>query len=715
MTARHNTFFCTFVSNNMNALRIIIVLITTSLIVCLPIDSAAQQLRKRPIRPTQSEGFTPSNVNQNRLRNPSDTSSTKRNVNKTTVEGEEGEKGEARLLETYLFNDTIKRQRIFTWQHNQFLNTLYLTPIDTLINDRFRDYPFLQYDVGATYLGTIGSAVMQHNYFERQNNHSFYYLSPYLEYAITPENIKFYNTKTAYTRFEYSGTLFANSIFEEGNVDAFVTANMLPQWNWSVRYRHMGARGLLEHEATDNNLFSLATSYSGKRYNAHAGFIYNGWNNKENGGMIDDRFILDTVVDVRTIGTQLNNAATNINNYSFFLTHSYAVPLNFFRKDSTLKDDGTVVFFGHSAEYTTTTRIYTDHITDSIGRAYYRNQFFINPTTTRDSMRQMIFDNKLFLSLQPWASDAIVSKLTGGIGFSYISNYAFRPEFYVSPIENETQANFYTYASASGVFRRYFHWDAFARYDLTGYTQNDFLLNGNIGISLYPLKGGVHLTGNFLFRTKRPDYFLNNTYGNHFTWQNDFENTIETRIQAKLSIPDWDLEAGFNYSLLSKAIYFDTLAMPRQMNSEVNIMGFYLQKKFKAWLFHFDHRVLLQFSSDKDIMPLPTLSANLTYYLQAELVKNVLTAQIGADVYYNTAYYAYAYNPAIGTFHTQKEREIGNYPYMDAFVNLKWKHANIFVKVVNVTEGWTNGDYFSALHYIRPQRVFKFGISWFFF
>jgi len=711
MTARHNTFFCTFVSNNMNALRIIIVLITASFFVCLPIDSVAQRV---PLRSTRTGGFTPSNTNQNRLRPPIDTSQTKTGADKTF---EEGEKGEARLLETYLFNDTIKRQRIFTWQHNRYLNTLHLLPIDTLINDRFRDYPFLQNDVGATYLGTVGSAVMLHNYFERQSHNSFYYLTPHLEYAITPENIKFYNTKTAYTRFEYSGTLFANSKFEEGNVDIFVSANMLPQWNWSIHYKHLGTRGLLDKEATDNNLFTISTSYSGKRYNAHAGFIYNGWENQHNGGMANDGAILDTTINVRTIDITLSDAVTNINNYSFFLTHSYAVPLNFFRNDSTLTDDGTVVFFGHSAEYTTATRNYTDNIplNDSIGRAYYQNKFYINPTATRDSMRYMLLDNKLFLSLQPWASDAIVSKLTGGIGFSYISNYGFRGDSYLSPTKNETQANLYTYASASGVFSRYFNWNALARYDLTGYTQNDFSLDGNVGISLYPLKGGVHLSGNFLFQTKRPDYFFNNTYGNHFVWQNDFDKTIETRIQAKLSIPDWDLEAGFNYSLLSQAVYFDTLAMPRQLNSELNIMSAYLQKNFKAWLFHFDHRVLFQLSSDKDIMPLPALSANLTYYLQAELVKNVLTAQIGVDMYYNTAYYAHAYNPATGTFHTQTKREIGNYPYMDAFINMKWKHANIFLKMVNVNEGMLNNDYFSALHYIRPQRVFKFGISWFFF
>ncbi|MDR3350492.1 MAG: putative porin [Prevotellaceae bacterium] len=625
-----------------------------------------------------------------------------------------------RLLETHLFSDTLKQERIFAWQHNRYLNTLQAFALDTSYSAYRVDYPFLQYGAGADYLGTAGAAVVLHDYFKRQANPYFYYFNPYSEYAITPDNILFYNTKTAYTRFQYSGTLFGNSMFEEGNVSVLVSANMRPAWNATVQYRHFGTQGALQHETTDNNAITVSTSYSGKRYSAQAGFIYNGWDNKENGGVTDDALVLDTVMAVRTLPVSLNAASSRINYYSFFLTHSYGVPLNFFRRDSTPEpeDDGTAIYLGHAAEYTTIARSYYDKIsaTDSTGRAFYNGAFYIHPEQSRDSMRLSLFDNKLFLTLQPWSASAIISKLTGGVGYSHLSNYAFRPQFYVSPPDgNAAQNNFYLYAHASGVFRRYFHWSAFSRYDFAGYTQHDLLIDGTVGISLYPLKNGVHLSGNAVFQTRRPDYFLNNTYANHYIWQNDFDKTTELKLRATLTIPDWRLEASFNYSLLSGAVYFGHNAQPAQHGSEFSILALSVKKDFNLWWFHLEHRILFQVSSENTVLPLPLVSGNLTYYLQAPVVKNVLTAQLGVDVYYNTAYHAYAYSPGAGAFYTQDSREVGNYPYMDAFIHLKWKHAHIFLKVINVAERWPNSDFFSALHYLRPERTFKVGLTWYFY
>ena len=56
----------------------------------------------------------------------------------------------------------------------------------------------------------------------------------------------------------------------------------------------------------------------------------------------------------------------------------------------------------------------------------------------------------------------------------------------------------------------------------------------------------------------------------------------------------------------------------------------------------------------------------------------------------------------------------GNCPYIDAFVNIQWKRASIFIKAINVNMGWPSksADYFSAAGYIAPQRAIKFGISW---
>ena len=94
--------------------------------------------------------------------------------------------------------------------------------------------------------------------------------------------------------------------------------------------------------------------------------------------------------------------------------------------------------------------------------------------------------------------------------------------------------------------------------------------------------------------------------------------------------------------------------------------------------------------------------------------KDVMKMQIGANVTGTTQWYAPAYSPALGQFHNQTEEKYGMSPYIDAFVNVQWKRATIFVKLVNAGMGWPleSADYFSAHHFIRPQRALKFGIWW---
>lgn len=68
------------------------------------------------------------------------------------------------------------------------------------------------------------------------------------------------------------------------------------------------------------------------------------------------------------------------------------------------------------------------------------------------------------------------------------------------------------------------------------------------------------------------------------------------------------------------------------------------------------------------------------WYWQFNVVKKVMQMQIGANVTYTTKWYEPGYSPALGMFYNQKVEKYGNCPYIDAFVNIQWKRACIFVK-----------------------------------
>ena len=122
-------------------------------------------------------------------------------------------------------------------------------------------------------------------------------------------------------------------------------------------------------------------------------------------------------------------------------------------------------------------------------------------------------------------------------------------------------------------------------------------------------------------------------------------------------------------------------------------------------------------NANDTILSLPEFSLYNSTYFQFNIVRNVLKAQIGFDFYYDTEFYAPAYNPAIGQFHSQNEKNLGNYPYFDVFVNAKWKRVRIFALLehANTILKLNNRNYFSALHYPRNDWWIKLGISWNFY
>lgn len=627
-----------------------------------------------------------------------------------------------RVLNTYVFPDSVINTRLFMWKHNTYVNSQELMKLDTSFNYHFFDLPFYKNDVNAQYLGTSGSAALPFNYFKREHVDVFPFFDVQLPYTYTPETMPFYNVKTPYTELAYWGTQFATKEKEEDNVKFLHTQNFTPSFNFQVMYQRFGTNGILTNEKTDFRTFTLTGNYLGKRYVAQGGYIFSRLKRNENGGVSDISMVTDTTVDAKTIPVYLSDASSVLRRNTFFITHTYGLPINLFaRKDSlghkidTLKaGEGTITYFGHYGEFSTYSRSYTDAIatTDSTGRSLYNNKFYINPTATFDSVRVRKLENRFFIKMQPWSKDAIVSNLNGGIGHQMLKLYGFQQDYFLTGHKDKNENDLYAYFGAEGKFRKYFLWNALGKIDFAGYYKGNYTVDAMMKFSSWKIKDGIHFIAKFHSSLKTPSYYYDHYYSNHYQWDNDFGKISETKIEAVLQIPHWNMEASFGYALLNKNIYLDTLGIPQQNNSAMSVINGYISKNFKLGLFHFDNKVLFQISSDDDVLPLPKLALNLRYYAQFYAVKNVLNVQIGANITYYSKYYAQAYSPALGMFFNQKDYKTGQCPYIDAFLNLQWKRACIFVKYENAAMGWPKSDYFSAYRYLRPQHALKFGLFW---
>ncbi len=680
-----------------------------------------------------------------------------------------------RILETYAFPDSMHYKRIVTWKHDRYFHNmegLRDQSTDSSFNYNFHDYPFYKEDVNASWLGVAGSPVQYYDYFKRQNIDNAIFYTPYSVYTYTPENLPQFNTKTPYTELAYYGTMFSNKEKEESNIRIRTTQNITPELNVLLEYHRYGSRGMLKREDTDNRTVVMAANYTGKKYLMHTGYIYDRINRSENGGIVDSKWIRDTTVDSREIDIYLRDAGNSLKRNTLFLDQTYRIPFTFLDKDvrehrkadkrqrvlrdsilatgdsisiaafmeqartdslaraeadslamladtlTGVHEDITTAFIGHSSEYSVFRKTYTDNISDDLGRQFFNDRFYINPTNSMDSLRVMKFENRAFIRLQPWKSDGIVSKMDVGIGDKLVNYYSFKPADYIQGRSNVIQNSVYLYAGAQGQYRKYMEWDAFGKYNFLGYEINDFAINANMTLKAYPFRkdrqSPLEFKAHFETNLQEPDYYQQHLFTNHYKWDNEFGKISTTKAEASLSIPRWKLDASFGYGLLSNNIYYDTLGIVRQNDKPMSVMTASLRKDFQLWKFHLDNRVLFQLSSNEDVMPLPMLALNLRYYFEFDVVRDAMTMQIGANGTFTTKWYAPAYNPVLGVFHNQNKEQYGNCPVIDMFVNVQWKRVSVFVKAINMNMGWPNesADYFTAAGYIAPQRVIKIGVTW---
>ena len=639
-----------------------------------------------------------------------------------------------RILETAYLPDSLYYKRLVAWKHDQYFNRVEPFQWDTTADYHFHDYPYLKEDIGGTFLGVTGSAVQTYNFFKREDPRStvsFY--APYESWTYTPSSIPMFNTKTPYTELAYYGNILNSETAANNDVRIFTTQNILPALNVSLEFKTYGGAGVLMNSKARNKTAFATANYLGKKYLAHGGIIWNSVNRAENGGITDLAKIRDTTVkDVREIDVFLKTATNKYSKRSVFFDQSVRIPFSFIedlkhrgdtayvRKD-TLNKDLTSVYLGTSSEWSVYSKMYSDGLNPegNADRDFFHNTYYINPSKSADSMHVMRLDNRVFLRFQPWHEDAVVSRLEGGIGDRYQSHYDIRPNAYLYKQKSTKWNSVYAYAGAEGRLSRYFEWDALGQLNFAGHDAGDFFIRGKAKVSIFPFRrdslSPISLTARFETDLKEPDFYEQYMYANHYMWDNDFSKISTTRIQGSLDFPKWKIYASAGYALLANNLYYDSQGVIRQNKEAMSVLTAALRKDFHLGILRLENSVLFQLSSNEEVVPLPKLAANLRWYLQFPVVsEDVLKMQIGVDAHFNTKWYTPGFNPVSGTFYNQHEETYGETPIFDAFLNLQWKQACVFLKMENAGKGWPmkQHDYFSAHHYIYPPGVIKFGITW---
>ena len=619
-------------------------------------------------------------------------------------------------LESFYFSDSLIAQRIFAWSVNPKFNSVNMQMVDTLLQNFNIDYEFQREGVGSAYGGNVGSVSVPLNYFDRLKSPEFMNVSAWNEYILTPEKILFYNAKIPYTRLRY--VMSGQAKLEEQLFNFVISQNISPSTSMNLQYNAEGTRGMYMNQKTLDRSFAFSVAHTGKNYAVHGGYIYNHGKIAENGGLVDDKNVLDTVISAPDlIDVKLKDAENQYRGHTFWYTQSYGIALRKQKEEELTIQKMPVIYVGQALNYTNFKRTY-----QATDEQMLYDKYMVSENTY-DTMAQSLLDVNAFVQLQPYNRNGVLGLISGGIGTEFAEYYNEVPLDYQDRYGSSSSGwrnSTYVYGALNGRISKYFDWGADMKYYLYGYKSQNLDIKANLGFNAYIKEKPLTLDFSANYMLTAPQYWQQSYFSNHHVWSNQFDRTSSMLIAAKFEVPHWNLQLGANYEMTTGKIYLNKDIVPTQFNDKLSVLGIYLQKDFRIKInsseIQLNHRVLAQFSSNQEVVPVPELSAYLSYLFEFNIVKNVLRMQIGVDGRINTKYYAFGYDPALGQLYNQREREMGNYPYLDAFVAAKWKRMRILIKLQHFNADlFDNRDYFQLLDLPQNRMMFKLGFSWSFY
>lgn len=195
-------------------------------------------------------------------------------------------------------------------------------------------------------------------------------------------------------------------------------------------------------------------------------------------------------------------------------------------------------------------------------------------------------------------------------------------------------------------------------------------------------------------------------------WDNDFNKTLSTTLEASYTQPKLGLKLTGRYHLVNNFIYFDTLGTARQTGVPLSVFQLILQEDLKVGVFSLDNVLILQ-SSSEDELRVPDFYTKHSLYYQDTWFKFLLI-RIGADLRLQDTYRANYYNPLIGQYILQERQEVELYPALDVYATFRVTKFQAFFKWENMVQNFDQNSlfYLTALHPHPNASGFRVGFSW---
>lgn len=618
--------------------------------------------------------------------------------------------------------DTIKRPKILRqYTLSQNFAEEVTTPVDTgfTMFQRFRRAD--RYSPVNAMLGNYGLPFYQISFFDRVTDPDRFLYTQYYPLMYLPERAVFMDVQSPFTELDW--TFGGQRQTSEQTFRVKHSQNVNRFLNFGLIYDIIFSLGQYNYQRADDKNFTLFTSYRGNRYKLYLSGGLNNLTSYENGG-IKDIAQLSTQGNMRDVPVNLggtSNAVSMLRNRSLLLVQRYTVghiESESKSKNATAKasSSGISGTFSHILTMESNKRTYKDDFPNS---GFYDSIYIGTPTF--DSLYSSLIRNTVRFDFAIGENRKF--KLGGGGG---IRSEAFRfsqivPTFDTMKVDTTGRgriSNAVTGTLFSNIGSR-FRWVANGDLYLNGYRTGDFNLNGVITKSFSFRKGTAdwNITGGITNR--QPSYWMQNWGSNHFVWKKNLSKELRVNLGTSFIFPGRGTSVKLNYAVINNYTDFDTTAVPFQYDEGLSVAALTVSKELHVWKFHIDTDIIVQKSSNTSVLDLPLATTRTAAYLEHlfkfPATKGELNTQLGLEATYHTAYHPYAYMPATGRFYRQEDFTAGNYPFVNAFVNLKLKRTRIFIMFDHVNATKTMTGHFFVPSYPMNIRMMRYGFAWTFY
>ena len=621
-----------------------------------------------------------------------------------------------------LKTDTLKKPRILReWTLSPDYSEEVNIPIDTVFSLSNRVKIADKYSPVNATLGNYGLPFYQLSFFDRVTDPEKFLYAYYYPLMHLPSNAVFMNTQVPFTELDWSfAGPVANSeqtfrVRHSQNISRFI--------NFGLIYDIVFSLGQYNYQRSADKTFTFYSSYTGEKYKVYFSAGINNLLSYENGGiiMISDLNQPNTF-DVHTQLGDLNKANSDLKNRNILLVQRYTIGGNpVVKKDSTSHKRsgffGLSGTFSHIFMFENNARTYKDADPTS---GFYDN-IFITKTVTSDSVYSRTIKNTVRFDFS--TDETRKFALGGGAGIrNEISRYYFIvpipfPLFAAPSILHEN-SNVLIGKLFNNIGNK-FGWQATGELYATGYRAGDFNLNGEISKSFDWKKGRASwlITGSM--KNTQPSIWYDRWGGNNFGWDKNLKKEFRIDLGTTFKYPARKTELKLNYAIIKNYVDFDTTAHPSQYSGGLSVASVAVKNELRAWKFHLASDVIIQKTSNSEILDLPLVTVRSAGYFE-QLIRFLKTGgklnlQLGVDVTYNTVYHPYAYMPATGRFYRQDNVTAGDYPFINVFLNLKIKRTRIFVMFDHVNSKLMGYDYLMVPSYPMNIRMLRYGLAWTFY